>query len=623
MPPSRHVQTSFQDLLGNIVDQFESSRGREFKAAADQLDSLALYDFQLVRRRMKHSFQPFSDAGTGHKTHFHGMSEGEIDHEEAAFMDDFFSLLEAAHFRVLSRDDWDAAMINDFTFTNPMEVAWGSMDRKLLQKFWSSKPELYANAAAISDRVLVLNRGIHLAEAKGMFIEDKIDLLVLYLIARPFENLARPFLEKFLKREWRDIWPKIEVEDGKDKGLDRKRFPVEKGGLAQGPQTKDPLLKHANARWVQRVTLKDLMPNAKSVFKLLFKTVNIQEPAFNDTIILYRRDADSKHAEQEDEKKPVKPASYDELKRNIHIKRFVDVPLADLEMIFPDKRVYLKPLLLLQLFVTILIGTISVFVTFLTTEASWSLLGGVASIVGTRAYTVYSSATLGRQKVLDQITDRLYNQTMDAQDGVIYFLLDQMADQHVKEQLLAYFILLLNGEPITQSQLDRTCEDYLKTNFKEAVDFALENSLPLLLEDGLISKDAQGRLKPVPIEEGRKILSRKGQKFFELEDKGEHPQLPVFSKLSNKKIKPSKAGKVEAPAQSDILYESPQADPAAGEKQAVKTSGVDSRPAAEEGPKPSITPPDRIHRTEQQGGAHGGKLLGGVKNLFSGKKHTE
>lgn len=50
----------------------------------------------------------------------------------------------------------------------------------------------------------------------------------------------------------------------------------------------------------------------------------------------------------------------------------------------------------------------------------------------------------------------------------------------------------------------------------------------------------QGRLKPVPIEEGRKILSRKGQKFFELEDKGEHPQLPVFSKLSNKKIKPSK-----------------------------------------------------------------------------------
>ena len=50
------------------------------------------------------------------------------------------------------------------------------------------------------------------------------------------------------QREWRDILPKITVEDGKDKGLDRARFPVEKGGLAQGAQTKDPLLDHANAR---------------------------------------------------------------------------------------------------------------------------------------------------------------------------------------------------------------------------------------------------------------------------------------------------------------------------------------------------------------------------------------
>ena len=56
-------------------------------------------------------------------------------------------------------------------------------------------------------------------------------------------------------------------------------------------------------------------------------------------------------------------------------------------------------------------------------------------------------------QVLDQITDRLYNQTMDAQDGVIYFLLDQMADQHVKEQLLAYFVLLLNGRILSNPPL--------------------------------------------------------------------------------------------------------------------------------------------------------------------------
>ena len=46
------------------------------------------------------------------------FAEGEIDNEESAFMLDFFSLLEAAHFRVLSRDDWDAAMANDFTVSH-------------------------------------------------------------------------------------------------------------------------------------------------------------------------------------------------------------------------------------------------------------------------------------------------------------------------------------------------------------------------------------------------------------------------------------------------------------------------------------------------------------------------
>ena len=60
----------------------------------------------------------------------------------------------------------------------------------------------------------------------------------------------------------------------------------------------------------------------------------------------------------------------EELKRNIHLKRFQDVPLADLEMIFPDKKVYLKPLLLIQLFITMFVGLISVLITFLTVSPS-------------------------------------------------------------------------------------------------------------------------------------------------------------------------------------------------------------------------------------------------------------
>ena len=51
-------------------------------------------------------------------------------------------------------------------------------------------------------------------------------------------------------------------------------------------------------------------------------------------------------------------------------------------------------------------------------------------------------------QVVDQVTKALYEQTMDAQEGVTDWLLDQMAAQHVKELLLAYYSLLLAGAPL-------------------------------------------------------------------------------------------------------------------------------------------------------------------------------
>ena len=67
---------------------------------------------------------------------------------------------------------------------------------------------------------------------------------------------------------------------------------------------------------------------------------------------------------------------------------------------------------------------------------------GVARICG--AGTLRSSCPAAVQ-VMEQITEALYEQTMDAQEGVIYYLLDQMTEQHIKEVLVAYFILLSSG----------------------------------------------------------------------------------------------------------------------------------------------------------------------------------
>ena len=45
---------------------------------------------------------------------------------------------------------------------------------------------------------------------------------------------------------------------------------------------------------------------------------------------------------------------------------------------------------------------------------------------------------------------QLYEQTMDAQEGVVYFLLEEMAQQRIKENLLAYALLLIRRETFNQ-----------------------------------------------------------------------------------------------------------------------------------------------------------------------------
>jgi Protein of unknown function (DUF3754) len=59
-------------------------------------------------------------------------------------------------------------------------------------------------------------------------------------------------------------------------------------------------------------------------------------------------------------------------RRNIHIKRFEEIPIADTELIFPDKTIFLKPLTILQLAVTLIGGLVAAFATLWGVRASWT-----------------------------------------------------------------------------------------------------------------------------------------------------------------------------------------------------------------------------------------------------------
>ena len=68
-------------------------------------------------------------------------------------------------------------------------------------------------------------------------------------------------------------------------------------------------------------------------------------------------------------------------KRNIHVKRFSSIPMADAEMIFPDKRVYVKPLTLITLLVTVILGLAACVTTFMTVRCSSCLRAAISCLL--------------------------------------------------------------------------------------------------------------------------------------------------------------------------------------------------------------------------------------------------
>lgn len=65
---------------------------------------------------------------------------------------------------------------------------------------------------------------------------------------------------------------------------------------------------------------------------------------------------------------------------------------------------------------------------------------------------VQTYATMQRKKadLAKQMAQTVFDISMDAQEGALYSVLDDMSDQYIKEQMLAYFLLLKHKHPATE-----------------------------------------------------------------------------------------------------------------------------------------------------------------------------
>jgi hypothetical protein len=190
---------------------------------------------------------------------------------------------------------------------------------------------------------------------------------------------------------------------------------------------------------------------------------------------------------------------------HIYIKYFRNVPVNDLEMVFPntkyrmsfmDKFKVAVPTLgaaalaagrILPVIFALFGGLAGASIGSLELAALGGALGALIGIAF-RAFVHYKNA---RITYMQALTEGLYFKNLDSNAGVFHRLLDAAEEEEVKEALLAFYFLRFH--PLGESELDSTVEYWFeKRNIP--FDFEVDDGLAKLSRLGL-AKEEGGKWK--------------------------------------------------------------------------------------------------------------------------------
>ena len=244
-------------------------------------------------------------------------------------------------------------------------------------------------------------------------------------------------------------------------------------------------------------------------------------------VLVYVRFKDAAHFEAQGravDKLPFTPGS-------TIIKLFQDVPRADLEMLFPNAQVRMRPVDKLLIGVPAVVSGVIVVVTKLIASlipvllllAFWLgvrrepvelnqgqlvALGAALAAFGGFLVRQYSKFKNRKIQFMKALSENLYFRNLDNDVGVFHHLLDAAEEEEVKEAVLAYHFLRTAGRPLTPAELDRRIEDWFSRRWEAPFDFEVNDGVGKLRRLRLVEDDAQGRLTAVTLDEAKRRLDQ-------------------------------------------------------------------------------------------------------------------
>ncbi|KAK4758471.1 hypothetical protein SAY87_019772 [Trapa incisa] len=229
-----------------------------------------------------------------HGAHPQNLSPEDIDNLEHVFLTHLFQVLEKGNFKISTDEEIYIALSAQYRLNLPIIVDESKLDRRLLRGFFANNP--HADLPFFAEKYLIFRRGVGIDRHTAFFIKAKINTI----IARSWRNFLKyTGLKRFFSRKPRNP---------------RNKSPTEPTEVNVGREGDDDM-------FVERIHIENMK---LGICKLLSRNT-IQEPTFERIIVLYRR-----------------ASSETDQDRNIYVKHFKNIPMADLEIVLVSSFTWIR-----------------------------------------------------------------------------------------------------------------------------------------------------------------------------------------------------------------------------------------------------------------------------------------
>ncbi|OWM67553.1 hypothetical protein CDL15_Pgr028416 [Punica granatum] len=329
-------------------------------------------------------------------------------------------VMEKSNFKITTDDEIYVALAAQYRLNLPIKVDESKLDRRLLTSYFAENP--HDNLPYFADKYIIFRRGIGIDRRTDYFFKTKVNTIVARAWRRflKYTGLKRIFFRK--SKNPCNKSPKEQVEvnisaEEEDEGMYVERIHIENMNL--------------------------------SICNLLSQNT-IQEPTFERIIVLYRRASGIDH------------------ERNIYVKHFKNIPMADLEIVLPEKKnPTLTPLDWVKFLVSTVIGLVTVVSSLQMPKADIRVIFAILSaVVGYCVKTYFTQ---------------------------------------VKEVIISFFVLMQNGKANKQD-IDLRCEELIKKEFSKTCNFDVDDAVQKLDKLGIVSQDDSGHYSCVELRHANRVI---------------------------------------------------------------------------------------------------------------------